>query len=250
MATSPAADGSIGASASETTRRRTGRRPGSADSRQTILQAARKVFAQHGYGAATMRAIARDAGVDTALIHHYFATKRGLFATAIQDGYPAAEVIERTVLPGPLDELGARFMRGYLALWNNPDTRDPMLAVIRTAITSDEAAGIMASFIADNVVGPVVRELEITEPELRATLVGTQLVGLAVARYLLKVEPLASLDEETLIRICAPLIQQCLTGSLDSAAGLGGEPVGRLRTLRMPAPQAALFKEPVPRGAQ
>ncbi|MEV0224996.1 TetR family transcriptional regulator [Streptomyces sp. NPDC050704] len=243
MATSPEAEGSIGTSRSEATRRRTGRRPGDSGSRQMILQAARKVFAQHGYGAATMRAIAREAGVDTALIHHYFATKSGLFATAIQDGYPAAEVIQRTVLPGPLDDLGARFIRGYLALWNNPDTRDPMLAVIRSAITNDEAAGIMAGFIADNVVRPVVRELDTTEPELRATLVGTQLVGLAVARYLLKVEPLASLDEETLIRICAPLIQRCLTGSLDSPAELGGEPVGRLRSVWPAAPQT-LFQEP------
>ncbi|MGK5533889.1 TetR/AcrR family transcriptional regulator [Streptomyces sp. URMC 129] len=223
---------------------RTGRRPGDTRTRDDILRAARRVFAQHGYSRAKMRDIAREANVNSALIHHFFESKEGVFLAAIQDVYSVTNIINQIVLPGPVDQLGTRLLRGYLELWQSPATREPMLAVVRSAISNDEAADLMASFLHEHVLRPVVEVLNISEPELRATLIGSQLVGIAVIRYAIKVEPLASFDHEKLSELIGPTIQRYLTADLNEMADMPWETTGRERR-RIPAPASEpLFLEP------
>ncbi len=225
---------------------RTGRRPGNSGTREAILRAARRVFSERSYGTAKMRDIASEAEVNTALIHHFFENKEGVFMAAIQDVYQVSSVIDQVVLPGPREELGARFLSGYLSLWQDPVTREQMLMVVRSAVSNDEAGHLMASFIRDNVLGPVVGAIDTTHPELRATLISSQFVGIAVVRYIIKIEPLASMDCQRLIDIFAPTIQWYLTADIDELQSPHGpeSQTAVRRNRRLPGVMDNLFLEP------
>jgi AcrR family transcriptional regulator len=197
--------------------RRTGRRPGPSGTRDDIIAAARKLFAQYGYRGATMRAIAAEAGVDAALIHHFFVSKEGVFAAAMEDAFPGEDAIATVVGPG-MDGLSERLIRFFLSLWESEQTREPMLAVIRSAVSYDEAARMLAGFVTQRVLGNVVRAIEQPDPELRATLVGSQLVGMAMIRYVIKVEPLASAPADTVVAALVPTVDRYLTGPIEPGA--------------------------------
>ncbi len=226
----------------QSARRRGGRRPGENGTRDTILRAARKVFAQHGYSGATMRAIAREAQVDPALIHHFFESKAGVFSAAVEQAYQWPDFVDQVVHAG-IDSLGERLVRGYLELLTSPATHDPMVAIIRSAVSHEDAAELMSRFITSNMVTPVVRAIDASEPELRATLVCTELVGVAIVRYVVRIEPVASLDIETLTQIVAPTIQHYLVGELRSGTR---EPqsIPRARSELSPINPNTLFQEP------
>src|SRR2546421_11881353 len=129
-------DGGTGA-----VRRRTGRRPGPSGTQDDIVAAARKLFAEYGYRGATMRAIAREANVDAALIHHFFTSKEGVFAAAMEDAFPAPDAIDEVVGAGP-DGLSERLGRFFLSLWEGPDTRGPVLAGVGSAPSSQGGAPV------------------------------------------------------------------------------------------------------------
>ncbi len=192
---------------------RTGRRPGESDTRADILTAARRAFAQRGYDNATMRGIARDADVDPALVHHYFGSKQGLFVAAMEFPIDPAAVLPGLLAPG-LDGLGDRLVRFFLSVWESTGDKSPFLALIRGAVSHEESASLLREFIGREVLGRVAAAVDATEPELRATLVGSQMVGLAMARYVIRIEPLASADVETVVAAVAPTIQRYLAGSL------------------------------------
>ncbi len=194
---------------------RTGRRPGSSDSRAEILAAARHAFAQRGYGGATVRAIAGEARVDPALVHHFFGTKQGLFAAAIQFPVDPAAVLPALLAPG-VAGLGERLVRFFLAIWETGQESSPFLALIRGAVSHEESAALLREFITREVLGRVAAAVDAPEPELRATLVGSQLVGLAMARYVIRIEPLASAGADTVVAAVAPTIQRYLAGSLNA----------------------------------
>ncbi|MFD0308740.1 TetR family transcriptional regulator [Streptomyces sp. NPDC127119] len=225
---------------------RTGRRPGNSGTREAILRAARRVFSERSYSTAKMRDIAGEAEVNTALIHHFFENKEGVFLAAIQDVYRVSSVLDQVVLPGPRDELGMRFLSGYMSLWQDPVTREQMLMVVRSAVSNDEAGHLMASFIRENVIRPVVGGIDTAQPELRATLIGSQFVGIAVIRYIIKLEPLASMDNQQMIDIFAPTIQRYLTADIEELRGpyktAGQSFPGRDR--KLPGIMENLFLEP------
>lgn len=125
-------------------KRRPGRRPGSADTRGEILAAARNVFAEKGFDKATVRGIARVAEVDPALVHHYFSTKEGMFVEAMQLPINPEEVVP-TILDGPRDEIGERLVRLILTLTGSPEARQPVIALIRSAMTNDNAVAMFRS---------------------------------------------------------------------------------------------------------
>jgi AcrR family transcriptional regulator len=198
--------------------RRSGRRPGVSGTRADIIRAARKVFAESGYRGATMRAIAHAADVDAALIHHFFVSKEGVFAAAIEDAFlQPAEVIEH-VLSGDHASLGERLVRNFLQMWDNPQHRDPLLAVFRSALSYDEAAKVLGGFVTTRFIGRIVAAINAPEPELRANLIGTQLVGLAIIRFVIKVEPIASADSEVLVKCVGGTVQNYLSGELNLPA--------------------------------
>jgi AcrR family transcriptional regulator len=189
---------------------RTGRRPGVSGSRETILTAARSSFARHGYDGATIRDIAASAEVDPALVRHYFGSKEHLFVEALQFPADPADFVPRLLAPGP-DGLGERLVTFFLETWDAPDGK-PFLALLRSVTQNDQAAEMLRQFIAREVIGRVARSLQVDRPEMRAALAGSHVVGLAIIRYVIRLEPVASADRAELAREVGPAIQRYLTG--------------------------------------
>ncbi|MFD7907630.1 TetR family transcriptional regulator [Kitasatospora sp. NPDC059722] len=189
--------------------KRVGRRPGGEDTRGAVLEAARAEFGARGYQKASMRAIARAAGVDAALLHHYFGTKDRLFLAALDFPVDPRAVVER-VLAGERERVGERVAAFVLGLWEEPAVRDRLLALLRTAAASEEVAALVRGFMVTELVGRLAGELDLEEPELRVELTLSQIVGLAMARYVIQVEPLASAPAERL----APLLARTVQGYL------------------------------------
>ncbi|MEV4114006.1 TetR family transcriptional regulator [Nonomuraea sp. NPDC049695] len=192
-----------------TTKRGPGRRPGSADTRGEILTAARKVFAEKGFDKATVRAIAREAEVDPALVHHYFDTKEGMFAAAMQLPITPDQVIP-ALLEGPREEVGERLVRLILQVTAAPETREPMVALIRSAMTNEQAATMFREFISNALLFQVADRLDV--PHLRIEAAFAQMYGVIMGRYVIKLEPLASAGHDELVELLAPTVQRYLTG--------------------------------------
>jgi AcrR family transcriptional regulator len=196
---------------------RTGRRPGASGTREAILDAARRVFASQGYQRATIRGVADLAGVDPALVHHYFGTKQALFVAAVQLPVNPVEHLTVVLAEDP-DQAGRRLVETFLALWDHAADRSPLLALVRSAVGDEAAASMLREFITAEVLGPVARRLGSPDALLRATLVGSQLVGLIMARYIIKVEPLASVPAARVAAAVGPTLQRYLTGDIDAVA--------------------------------
>ncbi|MGY0017780.1 TetR family transcriptional regulator [Streptomyces sp. cg35] len=183
--------------------------------RERILAAAREEFAERGYDKTSVRGIAKAAGVDSALVHHYFGTKEQVFAASVEMAFAPALEAPAAVEDGPLDGVGERLTRFIFGVWENPATRAPLLAIVRSAVNNEVAAGVFRRLIAAQLLSRIGRRLDLPEQEaeLRASLAAAQLVGTAMLRYVIKVEPLASADVEVLVARLAPVVQGHLTGS-------------------------------------
>ncbi|MER6111691.1 TetR/AcrR family transcriptional regulator [Streptomyces hirsutus] len=194
--------------------RRRGRPPRteSADTRDRILDAAREEFSERGYDKTSVRGIAKSAGVDSALVHHYFGTKEQVFEAAVEVAFAPVLKGRQAVLDAPLEEVGERMTRMILGLWENPVTRTPLLAIIRSAVNNETAAGVFRRLVAGQLLRRVAGRLDLPDAELRAELAAAQLVGIAMVRYVIKVEPLASADVEQIVERVAPVVQGHLTG--------------------------------------
>ncbi|MET9218137.1 TetR family transcriptional regulator [Streptomyces sp. NPDC088197] len=191
---------------------RPGRRPGRSGSREAILRAARLKFAEYGYERTTVRGIAREAKVDAALVHHFFRSKEGVFAAAVHEAVRPMELLP--VLAGDPATSGERLLTTVLGLWESAERHDALLAVIRSAVSHETAAGILREFLGREVLGPLAQALAEPQRALRSALLGSQLIGLVMARYIIRVEPLASASTPSLIAVYAPVIQNSLTGDL------------------------------------
>ena len=198
----------------DATAKRRGRPPRteSADTRDRILTAAREEFSERGYEKTSVRGIAKAAGVDSALVHHYFGTKEQVFEAAIAVALAPAQNAPEAVVEGPLDGVGERLTRFIFGIWENPATRTPLLAVVRSAVNNEAAAAVFRRLVVSQVLGRVAARLDLPDGELRAELAAAQLVGTAMLRYVIKVEPLASVDVERIIARVAPVVQGHLTG--------------------------------------
>ncbi|MEV7090808.1 TetR family transcriptional regulator [Streptomyces sp. NPDC093085] len=181
--------------------------------RQQILDAAREEFAARGYDKTSVRGIAKAAGVDPALVHHYFGTKDEVFESAIEITFEPALPIPGKVLAAGPDKIGEQLARNFFGIWENPATRTPLLAVVRSALTHDAAAAVLRSFVLRRLLGQVAERLDVPDPKLRAELAASQMVGIALLRYVIKAEPLASADIEEIIGLVAPTLQRYLTES-------------------------------------
>ena len=195
---------------------RTGRRPGDSGSRAAILDAARARFASAGYDGATIRAIAADAGVDPALVHHFFGTKERLFVATMRLPVEPAKVVPALLAPG-LDGLGERLARLFIGLFRELGDANPMLALIRSAAAHPDAARLFREFFTRSVLERVAAELEVPQPKLRAALCASQVMGVLVAKFIVGLGPLVEADDETLIAAYAPALQHYLTGDLPDA---------------------------------
>jgi len=191
---------------------RRGRRPGSPDTRATILGEARTLFAAKGYAGTSVRAVAAAAGVDAALVHHYFGTKDDLFLAALQVPLDPREVL-LPVAQGGVDGAGERLLRTFLAVWDDEATRLPLLTLVRSVFEPERRPLVRDGFMR-LVLAPIGQALELDDVELRMSLVGSQLMGIVLARYVVEVEPLASASHDQLVAAYAPALQRYLDGPL------------------------------------
>lgn len=178
--------------------------------RERILEAARTQFAERGYDKTSVRGIAKSAGVDPALVHHYFGTKDEVFGAAIEVSFEPALIVP-ALLNGGEDGVGERLARYFISVWENPVSRAPLLAILRSAVTNEAAANLLREFVLRRLLERIAVELDVPDPTLRAELAASHMIGIAILRYVLKAEPLASVSTEEIIRIVAPTLQRYLT---------------------------------------
>lgn len=193
--------------------RPSGGRNGQSPARDQILEAARRLFAQGTYASTTTRAIAAEAGVNVALVNHYFGSKRYLFAAALRLPLHVREKVAALVRSDSAD-VGEQLVRMYLGMWKDPAFRGPVTVMVRSIFTDDEAAAALGEFLAAEMIGPVVAASGRDQSELRISLVISQLVGLAGGRHILGAPALVKADVEHLVACVGPVIQHYLTGHL------------------------------------
>jgi AcrR family transcriptional regulator len=185
-----------------------GPRQDGVQARQAILDAARKQFSEQGYEGATMRAVARDAGVDPALVSYYFGSKSGLFVESLRLPINPADAIAAVVADGT-EDLGVRLVTRFLQVWDNPVSGDPIVRVLRSGASRPE---LLREFIERQIVPRFAQAIGGQDAALRATAIVSQMLGLAFARYVLRVEPLASAPPDEVVALVAPNIQRYVDG--------------------------------------
>ncbi len=193
---------------SSTTGRR-GPRPGE-DTRALILDAARAEFSTLGYEATSVRAIARRAGVDPGLVRHYFGGKSSLCAASLELPVDPAKVLARVAESGP-EGVGERVVRAFCQVWDEPAHAERLVALMRTTLAGSQFADLAKGFLVGPVFGTLARRTGASDPAWAAAQVVSQMMGLAILRYLLRLEPLASASPDELVNHYAPTIQRYLT---------------------------------------
>jgi AcrR family transcriptional regulator len=198
-------------------RARRGRRPqGSPDARRAVLDAARELFAELGFERTTMRAVAARAGVDPALIYHYFGDKDGLLFAALQPPADAAAVFSG--LADAADRTGEELVRRLVKLWEErPDIRDQMAAILRTGLSHDHAGQLLRDILSSFILAALGDVLADDRRELRVALIGSHIGGLMLARYILQVPGAAAASPDDLVRAVGPTVQRYLTGDIGPA---------------------------------
>lgn len=194
---------------------RTGRRPGNQDTREAILKSSRRAFSERGYDGASIRAIATGAGVDPALVHHYFGTKEQLFLAAVEAPVNPGELLPQALAQG-IDGAGKRIVTLFLSVWDSP-TGSTAVALLRSALQHEWSARMLREFLITQILRRAMKALDLdpTEAPVRAGLVATQIMGLAMARYVLKVEPIATMPADAVVRLIGPTIQHYLEDPLE-----------------------------------
>lgn len=180
--------------------------PGKA--RAAILAAARAEFGQHGFEGATLRSIATGAQVDVALVSYYFGSKAELFVAALELPVNPATALG-AIFESGIDDAGARMLKTLLTVWDEPATRAPLVALLRSLPTQSE---MLRQYFEQQLVSTVAAAIDAPDRELRATAFVSQVLGLVLERYILCVEPLASASHEEIVALIGPTLQRYLTG--------------------------------------
>jgi AcrR family transcriptional regulator len=192
---------------------RTGRRPGPTSTRATILDAARRRFAAVGFDSASLRAIADDAGVDPAAVLHFFGSKQRLFRAAV--GWPFdPAAVEPQLTPAADESIGARLARTFFGYWEDPTTGPAFSALLRSAMTHAESASLLRAFVSHELFSRIAGMLGGPDAGLRVELASGHLVGVAVLRYILRVEPIASVSVAELVTRLEPALDRYI-GAVD-----------------------------------
>jgi AcrR family transcriptional regulator len=188
---------------------RSGRRPGAPDTRERIVEVARRAFGARGYDATSLRSIATSAGVDPGLLVHYFGTKEGVFRAAI----------EAAVQPGQLfrgldglssQDLAEQLVRRYLFVLDREESRDVVMGLIRSAVSNEHAANMLRDLLFQELFTSLEPVINAPDAELRASLIVAQLVGIAVLRYVVRAERIVRVTDEEIVELVRPAIEQYL----------------------------------------
>jgi AcrR family transcriptional regulator len=193
--------------------RRSGRRPGDSGTRDAITTAARLQFGTLGYDRTSLRSVAREAGVDPGLVGHFFGTKQQLFTTVMELPFEPGAALPR-IIDGDRGQIGLRFAGFVLSLLESPEGAARITGLVRAAATEEEAARMVRDLITRDVLTPLAGALGEDRPKVRGALAGSQVVGLVMARYVVKVEPLASLPADEVAALVAPVLQHYLAEPL------------------------------------
>ena len=201
-----------------------GRRPaGGSDTREVILAAAGGLFAEVGFERTTMREVAARAGVDPALIHHYFVNKDGLLAAALALPVDPARLLAG--LDKDPDHAGQAIVRRVLGMWEaDPQTRRRLLALMRVGLSHEHAAEVLRDLLGRTILTVVARVVAEDDRPLRAALVGTQMGGLLLGRYLLGIPAVRDATSEQLVVAIGPVVQHYLTGPIGGRAARRSPP--------------------------
>ncbi|MFD5520988.1 TetR family transcriptional regulator [Streptomyces sp. NPDC127066] len=206
-----------------------GRRPGSPDTRAAILAVARRRFLEDGYHAVTLRSVAGEADVDLALISYYFGSKKGLFGAALALGANPAELLARVVEEGEPNTFPERVVRQVVAVWDDPVTGPPLLAMMKTAIDDDSLGSLVKEALEREIVDRIAGLVPGRDARQRAAAFTTVVAGLIATRYLLRLEPVVSMTTDDLVRFVSPQLRQALRGPgrPERDARSAGRPVQR-----------------------
>jgi AcrR family transcriptional regulator len=198
---------------SRTGRRKGGRGHGDSGTRAAILEAARRQFTEVGYGAASLRAIAAEAGVTPPLIMHFFGSKANLLVEAVQWPFDPKSVLPQ-VIGGDRRGVGERMARLFAETWDDQPQGGTLIGLLRSAATDPKSAALLREFLVSELFAPVVKTLGQSNGDLRACLMASYLLGTVLVRHVLQIEPLASMSKDEVIALMAPTIQRLLTGKL------------------------------------
>ena len=196
--------------------RPSGRRPGDSGTRELIAAAARRQFAEQGFDRTSLRSVAVEAGVDPSLVSHFYGTKQQLFVAVLELPFEPADVLPGLV-EGDRGEIGLRLARFLLGVLESDEGRRRMTGIVRSAASEPEAARLVRELISTRLLAPMAQGLGVEDALVRASFCGVQVVGLVMARYVVAVEPLASLAPEQVVAIIAPNLQRLLTEPLPAA---------------------------------
>jgi AcrR family transcriptional regulator len=188
---------------------RTGRRPGTSDTRDQILAVARRRFATRGYDATSLRGIATDAKVDPALLIHYFGTKEGLFTAATGLPTGLSEVFAGQQ-GQTLRDFAESLARSYLRFVDSDQSRNAILALVRSAVSNENAAAMLREFLAAELLPVIASRTGHENAPLRAGLVAAQLMGVAMLRHVVRLDPVARATPDEIVALVAPVIEHYL----------------------------------------
>ena len=196
------------------------RKAGSSDARAAITDAAAAEFAEKGYDKASLRGIARRAQVDSALVHHYFESKAGLFAEVVRLPVRPDRII-RSAFDVSDDRLGESLVHTVLSAWEHSSVKSIGVTVLRSAVSDSAAGRLIRQFLLRELKGAVAGRIEDSgvdraEADLRATLVLTQMAGALMFRHVLELEPLASMSVDELTARLSSAVQGLLDGVSDA----------------------------------
>lgn len=184
-----------------------GRRPGNPDTRSEILDAARQVFAERGYRGASLRAIGGVAGVDPSLLFHYFGSKEDLFTESLALPVHLADAV-KSIVHGPRSDMGERLARVFFTVWEVPEARDALLGMLRGAMGGDDGAvRPFREFVTETIQPAIAGFIGGDDADARALGMAAQLVGVAVVRYVARIEPVATMSVDDLIALVGPRLQ-------------------------------------------
>jgi AcrR family transcriptional regulator len=190
-----------------------GRRRGNPDTRSTILAAAQSEFADKGFDRVSMRGIAKTAGVDPSLMYHYFGSKDDVLLASLDVPFDPREVIPALTREG-VEGLGSRIAARFLAIWDDPTNQSRLVTVVRASMSSTAAQDLLTNGLARMILGPIREVVAPSEAAIRTSYVASQLLGLAVTRYVLRLEPLASAPSEVVMAAIGPTLQRYLDGDI------------------------------------
>jgi AcrR family transcriptional regulator len=186
-----------------------GRRAGKSKTRESILAAARARFFAEGYDAVTLRSIAADAVVDVALVSYWFGSKKGLFAAVMNLTSSPAEMLAHA-LPGPAEGIAERVVRTLVATWDTAATGNPLHTAVAAAANDPSIARLLAGALERELVDPIAERIGGADARARASAFCTCVSGIVFSRYMIGVEPIASMEPEEVVRRVAPALQRAL----------------------------------------